>query len=118
MNAAAAPYSKTREGNGLIFTAGHIGRDDHGQIAEGILGQTEAALKNLEASLAEHGLCRSSVIRTTVYLADMKLWAEMNMPYREFFPDPLPARSAISVGLPEGVLIEIDAVAVHAHAVN
>ncbi|QQQ64395.1 RidA family protein [Paenarthrobacter ureafaciens] len=105
------PYSKTRETDSLVFTAGHIGRDSDGQMKEGLQSQTELALQNLEDSLLRHGLNRANVVRTTVYLADMAHWDEMNEPYRAFFEEPFPARSTVSVGLPGDVLIEIDAVA-------
>lgn len=111
-NGNAPPYSKTRVAGGLVFTAGHIGRDAQGQLAPDVVTQTEVALANLEASLAAHGLPRSAVVRTTVYLADMALWESMNEPYRAFFEEPFPARSAVAVGLPDGVLVEIEGVAV------
>lgn len=109
--AAAPPYSKARVAGDLIFTAGHIGRDERGVLANGVVAQTEMALRNLEHTLSQHGLTRTHVVRATVYLADMTLWAEMNEPYRAFFGEPRPARSAVAVGLPKGVLVEIDAIA-------
>lgn len=105
------PYSKTRETDSLVFTAGHIGRSAGGQMSSGLHAQTTLALQNLEDSLQSHGLTRANVVRTTVYLADMAHWEEMNEPYRTFFDEPFPARSTISVGLPANVLIEIDAIA-------
>lgn len=107
----APPYSKTRETDSLVFTAGHIGRSADGQMKKGLQAQTELALQNLEDSLLRHGLNRANIVRTTVYLAEMAQWDEMNEPYRAFFGEPFPARSTISVGLPADVLIEIDAVA-------
>lgn len=105
------PYSKTRETDSLVFTAGHIGRSAEGQMSSGLHAQTILALQNLEDSLKSHGLTRANVVRTTVYLADMAHWEDMNEPYRAFFDEPFPARSTISVGLPADVLIEIDAIA-------
>ena len=105
------PYSKTRETDHLVFTAGHIGRTAEGQMSKGLQAQTSLALQNLEDSLQRHGLTRADVVRTTVYLADMAHWEEMNEPYRAFFEEPFPARSTISFGLPADVLIEIDAIA-------
>ena len=113
-NGFLPPYSKTRVAGGLVFTAGHIGRDDHGRLIPNVVAQTEWALANLEESLAAHGLDRSSVVRTTVYLSEIALWDSMNKPYRAFFlfQEAFPARSTVAVGLPEGVLVEIEAVAV------
>lgn len=105
------PYSKTRETDSLVFTAGHIGRSAEGQMSAGLRAQTELALQNLEVSLQRHGLNRAHVVRTTVYLANMSDWEDMNGPYRAFFSEPFPARSTISVGLPADVLIEVDAIA-------
>ena len=110
------PYSKTREADSLVFTAGHIGRDAHGQMRNGLQAQTELALQNLEDSLLRHGLNRSDIVRATVYLAKMSDWEEMNEPYRAFFGEPFPARSTVSVGLPPDVLVEIDAIASKAAA--
>lgn len=105
------PYSKTRETDSLIFAAGHIGRSPDGRMETGLQAQTEMALQNLEDSLQQHGVDRDHIVRTTVYLADIEHWDEMNAPYRAFFREPFPARSTVSVGLPANVLIEIDAVA-------
>lgn len=67
----------------------------------------------LGADLSEHGATRADIVKTTVFLSDLSLWTAMNEPYRAFFGDgPLPARSAVGVQLPEGVLVEIDAVAI------
>lgn len=113
---APKPYAPTRWAGDLLFTSGHIGRCADGTLSDGIVAQTRQTLENIEASLALQGLARMHIVRATVYLSDMALWAEMNVPYREFFGAVLPARSAVSVGLPPGVLVEIDAVATRASA--
>ncbi|GGJ22055.1 RidA family protein [Paenarthrobacter histidinolovorans] len=110
-NAPLPPYSKTRETDGLVFTSGHIGRDASGHVKNGLEAQMDLALQNLEESLSRHGLNRADVVRTTVYLAEMDDWEQMNVPYRAFFEEPYPARSTVSVGLPKGLLVEIDAIA-------
>ncbi|UZG60218.1 RidA family protein [Rhodococcus opacus] len=111
MSAGPPPYSRTKFAGDLLFTSGHIGRRTDGTLDEGIVEQTRQTLENLEASLVDVGLNRNDIVRATVYLSDMSLWSEMNIPYREFFDTQLPARSAVCVGLPAGILIEIDAVA-------
>ncbi|WP_416416401.1 RidA family protein [Paenarthrobacter aromaticivorans] len=110
-NAPLPPYSKTRETDSLVFTSGHIGRDAAGHVKGGLEAQMDLALQNLEESLSRHGLNRADVVRTTVYLAEMADWERMNVPYRAFFDEPYPARSTVSVGLPTGLLVEIDAIA-------
>lgn len=105
------PYSKTKRAGSLIFTSGHVARRPDGTLAEGIVDQTEQVLNNLETSLREHGLDRRHIVRTTVYLSDYSMWADMNEPFRRFFEDAFPTRSAVGVELPAGMLVEIDAVA-------
>ncbi|MDV6244869.1 RidA family protein [Rhodococcus opacus] len=112
MSAVHPPYSRTKFAGDLLFTSGHVGRRTDGTLDEGIAEQTRQTLENLEASLIDVGLNRNDIVRVTVYLSEMSLWDEMNVPYRAFFNSQLPARSAVCVGLPAGILIEIDAVAV------
>ena len=58
------------------------------------------------------GLNMSNVVKTTVFLADMNDFADMNAVYAEFFTEPYPARSAVAVKtLPKGALVEIEVVA-------
>ena len=104
------PYSPTRVAGELVFVSGQLGWQD-GVFADGVVAQTTQALANLEACLQEHGLDRTDVVKTTVYLADAGDWDTMNTSYLEFFHDPLPARTTIGVDLKPGALVEIDAVA-------
>ena len=71
--------------------------------------QTRQSLANVKAILAEEGLDINNVVKTTVLLADMSLFAEMNEVYGETFSQPYPARSAFAVkALPMGALVEIE----------
>ena len=112
--AAIGPYSQAiREGN-LVYTSGQIPIDPAtGVFAEGgIKEQTRQSLLNLKAILEEEGLTMSDVVKTTVFMADMNDFADMNAVYAEFFAEPYPARSAVAVRtLPKGALVEIEAVA-------
>jgi 2-iminobutanoate/2-iminopropanoate deaminase len=74
--------------------------------------QTRRVLKNLSAVLEAAGASIEGVVKTTVYLKDLKTFGEMNAVYAEFFKAPCPARATIeAAGLPKGALVEIDAIA-------
>ena len=114
------PYSQaqvvTLPGGGcMAFTAGQVGLDPKTGEMSGatVAEQTEQVLKNVAAVLAGAGLGMTDVVKTTVYLADMKDFQEMNAVYARYFPDSPPARTTIAAaGLPRGARVEIDAVAV------
>lgn len=108
----AVPISPSRRAGDLIFTAGQLGVREDGSMADGVVEQTRLALEHVESVLEPHGVTRGDVVKTTVYLSDLDDWAAMNEPYRTFFGDRFPCRSAIQVGLPAGVLVEIEAIAV------
>jgi 2-iminobutanoate/2-iminopropanoate deaminase len=77
-----------------------------------IVVQTVQVIQNLKAVLAAAGLTLKDVVKTTVYLADMANFMEMNRTYGEFFSEQPPARTTIQAGvLPKGAAIEIEAVA-------
>ena len=84
-----------------------------GEIPEGIEAQAAQSMANIKAILAEAGLTMDNVVKTTVFLADMSLFADMNKVYAENFTAPFPARSAVAVKeLPKQVLVEIEVIAV------
>ena len=112
--AAIGPYSQAIQVGNLIYTSGQIPIDPAtGQLVEGgIKEQTRQSLNNIQAILQEAGLTMASVVKTTVFLADMADFAEMNSVYAEFFTEPYPARSAVAVKtLPKNALVEIEVVA-------
>ncbi len=81
-------------------------------VAGGIAEQTEQVLKNLTAVLEGAGSSLGQVVKTTVFLADMKEFSAMNEVYAKFFPAPPPARSTVAAaGLPRDARVEIEAVA-------
>jgi 2-iminobutanoate/2-iminopropanoate deaminase len=111
---AIGPYSQAIRTENLVFTAGQLGLDPATMelVPDGIEAQTRQALTNLKHVLetADSGL--NFVVKTTVFLLDMRDFANMNAIYAEFFPENPPARSTIQVaGLPKGGLIEIECVA-------
>ena len=112
--AAIGPYSQAIQVGDFVFTSGQIPIDPAtGQFAEGgIKEQTRQSLTNVKAILEEAGLSLASVVKTTVFLADMADFADMNAVYAEFFAEPFPARSAVAVKtLPKGALVEIEVIA-------
>ena len=112
--AAIGPYSQAIRVGNLVYTSGQIPIDPAtGAFVEGgIREQTRQSLTNVRAILAEAGLAMSDVVKTTVFMADMNDFAEMNAVYAEFFAEPYPARSAVAVKtLPKGALVEIEVVA-------
>jgi 2-iminobutanoate/2-iminopropanoate deaminase len=111
---AIGPYSQAVKVDGWVFCSGQIPIDPAtGQLLEGdIAAQTDLVLKNLTAVLDAAGASLSSVVKTTVFLADMGDFAAMNEVYSRHFGDHKPARAAVAVRtLPKNVSVEIEAVA-------
>ena len=111
---AIGPYSQAIRTENLVFTAGQLGLDPTTMelVPDGIEAQTRQALTNLNHDLetADSGL--NYVVKTTVFLQDMRDFANMNAVYTEFFPENPPARSTVQVAaLPKDGLVEIECVA-------
>ena len=97
-----------------MFTSGQIPIDPMtGEfVLGGISEQTEQVLKNVTAVLEAAGSSLEQVVKTTVFLADMKEFSAMNEVYAKFFPAPPPARSTVAAaGLPRDARVEIEVVA-------
>ena len=113
--AAIGPYSQAVVAGSFLFTAGQIAIDPAtGQIVQGdVTAQTERVMRNLAAVLENAGANWADVVKTTVYLQDMADFPRVNEVYGRVMGDARPARSTVQVaGLPRGVLVEIDAVAI------
>ena len=113
--AAIGPYSQAIEANGIVFVSGQLPIDPStGAFAEGGIKElTRQSLTNMKAILAEAGLTMANVVKTTVFLADMADFAEMNEVYASFFEGVCPARSAVAVKtLPKEARVEIECIAV------
>lgn len=111
--AAIGPYSQAVCVGEMVFLSGQLAIDPaSGNLVEGgIEAQTEQALKNIEAILAEAGLTMDNVIKTTVFLADINDFTAMNEVYEKHFNGDYPARSAVQVAaLPKGGLVEIECI--------
>lgn len=112
--AAIGPYSQGIEAGGLVFVSGQLPIDPAtGEFVEGIAAMTRQSLTNVQHILAEAGLTLADVVKTTVFLADMDDFAEMNAEYARFFEGVAPARSAVAVKtLPKNAQLEIECIAV------
>lgn len=112
--AAIGPYSQAIRAGEFVFVSGQIAIDPAtGQFVSGTVAeQTERVLKNVAAVLTAAGSSLDKVVKTTVFLADMKDFAEMNEVYATFFSDAPPARATVAAaGLPRDARVEIEAVA-------
>jgi len=112
--AALGPYSQAIVANGFVFCSGTPGIDPAtGTPADGVEAQTEQALRNLAAILTAAGASMSTVVKTTIFYANVEDFATINAVYARHMPDPAPARSApANVVLPRGLLVSIEAIAV------
>lgn len=110
---AIGPYSQAIDAGAFVFISGQIPVNPaNGEVPEGIKAQTAQSIANIKAILAEAKLSIDNVVKTTVFLADMSLFGEMNEVYAENFTAPFPARSAVAVKeLPKQVLVEIEVIA-------
>jgi 2-iminobutanoate/2-iminopropanoate deaminase len=112
--AAIGPYSQAIRAGGFVFVSGQIPIDPATGdfIAGGIGEQTERVLKNLSAVLEAAGSGLGKVVKTTVFLADMNEFSQMNEVYARFFTEAPPARATVAAaGLPRNARVEIEAVA-------
>lgn len=112
---AIGPYSQAVRVGETVYVSGQLPVDpETGNIPEGITAQATQSLSNIRAILESEGLTMDNVVKTTVFLSDMSLFAEMNAVYSSFFTEGnYPARSAVAVKeLPKRALVEIECVAV------
>ena len=112
--AAIGPYAQAVCAGNLVYCSGQIAFDPAtgALVGGGIAEQTRQALANLAAVLAAGGASLQSVVKTTVYLADMNDFAGMNTEYARVFGGCRPARATVEVSrLPVDALVEIECVA-------
>jgi 2-iminobutanoate/2-iminopropanoate deaminase len=111
---AIGPYSQAIKAGGFVFVSGQMPIDpETGEfVAGGISEQTEQVFKNLSAVLEAAGSSLDRVVKTTVFLADMKEFTGMNEVYATYFSGTAPARITVAAaGLPRDARVEIEAVA-------
>ena len=108
----AGAYSQGIRAGDFVFVAGQGPLDpETGKVVgETIEEQTERALDNVEAILAEAGATLADVVKSTVHLSDLSLFPRYNEVYARYFPDPKPARTTVGSSL-LGIMVEIDVIA-------
>lgn len=114
--AAVGPYVHAIKVGATVYTSGQLGLiPETGQLAEGVAAQAEQSIKNTEAVLREAGCTLRDVVKTTVFLADLRDFAVVNEVYAKYFKDSRPARSCVQAGaIPKGGLFEMEVIAVKA----
>lgn len=110
LNGQRLPFSRAVRVGDILYLSGAIGRGSDGKPPEGIEAQARATMDDIGETLKLAGLGYDDLFHCTVFLSDMKNWADFNKVYLTYFPDgPLPARSALGVnGLALGALLEIE----------
>jgi 2-iminobutanoate/2-iminopropanoate deaminase len=112
--APIGPYSQAVQVGNILFVSGQIAINPAtGSIdATDITSETHQAMHNVKAILAEAQMDFNSVIKTTIFLSDMSLFAPVNEVYGKYFQGDFPARETIAVkGLPKNVNVEISVIA-------
>ena len=111
--AAIGPYSQAIQAGHFLYISGQIPVNPvSGEVPEDRASQAKQSLENLKAILEAAGYSLSNVVKTTIFAADIKDFAEVNKVYAQYFTKEAPARSFVAVkDLPKGVKIEIEAVA-------
>jgi 2-iminobutanoate/2-iminopropanoate deaminase len=112
---AIGPYSQAVKAAGMVFCSGQIPIDPATGdfVSDNVAEQTEQVLKNLSEVLSAAGSGLDQVVKTTVFLADMNDFAEMNEVYGRFFSENKPARATVQAArLPRDARVEIECIAV------
>lgn len=111
--AAIGPYSQAIKAGEFVFCSGQIALRPDGSLVQGsVADETRQCLTNLDEVLEAAGSDLTRVVKTTVFLRDMADFPAMNEVYATFFQTCPPARATVAVaGLPKGVRVEIEAVA-------
>jgi 2-iminobutanoate/2-iminopropanoate deaminase len=111
--AAIGPYSQAIKAGEFVFCSGQIALKPDGSLVQGtVQDETRQVLTNLDKVLEAAGSDLARVVKTTVFLRDMNDFPAMNEVYATFFKAQAPARATVAVsGLPKGVRVEIEAVA-------
>jgi reactive intermediate/imine deaminase len=109
------PFSAGIRANGFVFTSGQVGTDPRtGNVAGlDVASQTRQAIENVRAVLEAGGSSLDRLVKTTVFLSDMRLFDGMNAVYRELIPEPRPGRSTVEARLARpDLLVEIEGIGV------
>ncbi|GAB1463825.1 RidA family protein [Pedobacter sp.] len=108
------PYSQAIVANGFLFASGQIAiNPENSELNNGSLEEeTHQVMRNIKALLVESGYEFDHIVKTTIFLSDMALFAQVNEIYGSYFKSDFPARETVAVkGLPKGVNVEISVTA-------
>ena len=108
--APIGPYSQAVIANGFLFLSGQVAiNPENGELTQSsIKEETHQVMRNIKAVLIEASYKFEDVVKTTIFLSDMSLFAEVNEVYGSYFDRDFPARETVAVkGLPKGVNVEI-----------
>ena len=107
------PFSLAIKAKGFLFVSGQVGKDTRGKVVAGGFGaQVRQSMENLKAIVTAAGSTMDDIVKLTIYVTDISKIGELNVVYREYFTDPLPARATVEVkGLGLAAEVEIDAIA-------
>ncbi|MBS25201.1 MAG: reactive intermediate/imine deaminase [Gammaproteobacteria bacterium] len=111
--ASIGPYSQAIKSGSLVFLSGQIPLDPEFMelVGSGIEEQTQQVFKNLSAVANAAGGSLNDIVKLTIYLTNLDLFATVNSIMEEHFAEPYPARATIEVSaLPKGAIIEIEAI--------
>lgn len=113
--APIGPYNQAVAANGMLFVSGQICINPAtGELVNAdVSAETHQCMRNIEAILKEAGINFQHVVKTTIFLSDMNLFAQVNEIYGSYFAADYPARETVAVkGLPKNVNVEISVTAV------
>jgi 2-iminobutanoate/2-iminopropanoate deaminase len=113
--APIGPYSQAVKANGFLFISGQVAIDPAANeiVSGGVAKEAHQVMKNIDAILKEANLTFQHVVKTTIFLSEMSLFAEVNEVYAAYFNGDFPARETVAVkGLPRNVNVEISITAV------
>ena len=113
--AAIGPYSQAIEVNDTLYISGQIPvNPENGKVdALTIEQQAEQVLQNIGAILQAAGYGYSDVVKSTIFITDMKNFSAVNEVYKKYYTEKFPARSTVAEKeLPLGVMVEIETIAV------
>lgn len=111
---AVGPYNHAVEAGGFLFLSGQIGLNSETGALAGptIDAQVEQVLTNIQGLLSDAGLALRDVVKSTIYMTDLRHFDAVNAVYAQRFEEPFPARSTVGVSaLPKGALVEIEVIA-------
>ncbi|MXV13947.1 RidA family protein [Hufsiella ginkgonis] len=112
--APIGPYSQAVEFGNTLYVSGQVAIDPvSNEVIQGeIEDEAHLVMKNISAILGEAGYALGDIVKTSIFLSDMALFARVNAVYGSYFEDDFPARETVAVkGLPKNVNVEITVIA-------